>query len=206
MGMTMTQKILAAHAGLDERRGGTADRGEARPRARATTSPTPVAVNEFEKAGVDRVFDREKIALVLDHFTPNKDIKAAEQCVKCARVREALWHHPLLRRRNMGIEHALLPEQGLVGPGDCVDRRGQPHLHLRRARRVLHRRRLHRHGRRHDDRQVLVQGARGDSGRAEGQASRVRQRQGRHPAPHRHDRRGRRALQVAWSSPARASP
>ena len=81
---------------------------------------SPVAINELEKAGVDKIFDRERIALVMDHFTPNKDIKAAEQVKK---VRTFAHKYDVLNYFDvgqMGIEHALLPEQGLVGPGDCV--------------------------------------------------------------------------------------
>ncbi|MBQ1555699.1 MAG: 3-isopropylmalate dehydratase large subunit [Clostridia bacterium] len=77
-------------------------------------------MNELEKAGVDKIFDRERIALVMDHFTPNKDIKAAQQVAKVrafAKQYDVLNYFDVGR---MGIEHALLPEQGLVGPGDCV--------------------------------------------------------------------------------------
>ena len=82
MGMTMTQKILAAHAGLDRVVAGQLIRANL-DMVLGNDITTPVAVNEFEKAGFDGIFDREKISLVMDHFTPNKDIKAAEQCMKC---------------------------------------------------------------------------------------------------------------------------
>ena len=82
MGMTMTQKILAAHAGLDSVVAGQLIMAEL-DMVLGNDITTPVAVNEFEKAGFDGVFDREKISLVMDHFTPNKDIKAAEQCMQC---------------------------------------------------------------------------------------------------------------------------
>lgn len=119
MGMTMTQKILAAHAGLE-----TVDPGQLI-KARldlvlGNDVTTPVAVNEFKKIGVDKVFDKNKIAIVPDHFTPNKDIKSAEQC-KCirefAREKEIVNYFEI---GQMGIEHALLPEKGLVVPGDVV--------------------------------------------------------------------------------------
>jgi 3-isopropylmalate/(R)-2-methylmalate dehydratase large subunit len=80
----------------------------------------PVAIKEFEKAGLDNVFDRSRVALVMDHFTPNKDIKAAEQC-KC--VRQFAYSKDIenfFDVGEMGVEHALLPEKGLVGPGDCI--------------------------------------------------------------------------------------
>lgn len=119
MGMTMTQKILAAHAGLEEVRPGQLI--EARlDNVLANDITASVAIREFEKAGADKVFDNSGITLVLDHFTPNKDIKAAEQC---RLVREFANRYDILHFYDvgtMGIEHALLPEQGLVGPGDCM--------------------------------------------------------------------------------------
>ena len=118
MGMTMTQKILAAHAGLDAVTAGqliVADLDM----ALANDITAPVAVREMEKAG-GHVKYKDRVALVMDHFTPNKDIKAACQ-VKCTREfakREGVENFFAVGR--MGIEHALLPEQGLVGAGDCV--------------------------------------------------------------------------------------
>lgn len=119
MGMTMTQKILAAHAGLDSVVAGQLIEAKL-DLVLGNDITSPVAINELEKAGVDKIFDREKIALVMDHFTPNKDIKAAEQVKK---VRTFAHKYDVLNYFDvgqMGIEHALLPEQGLVGPGDCV--------------------------------------------------------------------------------------
>ena len=119
MGMTMTQKILAAHAGLERVEPGQLIEAKL-DFCLGNDITAPVAINELTRCGADRVFDRERIALVMDHFTPNKDIKAAEQ-VKQARAfaaRYELTHFYDVGR--MGIEHALLPEQGLVGPGDCV--------------------------------------------------------------------------------------
>ncbi len=118
MGMTMTQKILAAHAGLDDVCAGQLIEAEL-DLALANDITAPVAIREVEKAG-GHVKDRQKVALVMDHFTPNKDIKAACQ-VKCTRafaLREGVEH--FFDVGTMGIEHALLPEQGLVGAGDCV--------------------------------------------------------------------------------------
>ncbi|MDP2891808.1 MAG: 3-isopropylmalate dehydratase large subunit [Bacillota bacterium] len=119
MGMTMSQKILAAHAGL-----GSVEAGqliEARVDLVLGNDITaPVAIKEFEKAGLKSVFDKRRIALVMDHFTPNKDIKAAEQC---RNVREFAKKHGIIHFYDvgeMGIEHVLLPEQGLVAPGELV--------------------------------------------------------------------------------------
>jgi len=119
MGMTMTQKILAAHAGLPKVEVGQLIEAKL-DMVLGNDITSPVAMNEFEKCGASSVFDKEKIALVLDHFTPNKDIKAAEQC---RQVREFAHKYEITNFFDvgqMGIEHALLPEKGLVGPGDCV--------------------------------------------------------------------------------------
>ena len=119
MGMTMTQKILAAHAGLDSVVAGQLIEAKL-DLCLGNDITAPVAINEFERAGATSVFDRTRIALVMDHFTPNKDIKAAQQ-VK--RTREFAGKYDIVNFFDvgrMGIEHALLPEQGLVGPGDCI--------------------------------------------------------------------------------------
>ena len=119
MGMTMTQKILAAHAGLDSVVAGQLIRADL-DMVLGNDITTPVAVNEFEKAGFDGIFNREKISLVMDHFTPNKDIKAAEQCMKCRTFAKRFDVENFFDVGRMGIEHALLPEQGLVKAGDCI--------------------------------------------------------------------------------------
>lgn len=119
MGMTMTQKILAAHAGLDSVVAGQLIRAKL-DMVLGNDITTPVAVNEFEKAGFDSIFDREKISLVMDHFTPNKDIKAAEQCMKCRIFARKFDVENFYDVGRMGIEHALLPEQGIVKAGDCI--------------------------------------------------------------------------------------
>ncbi|MBQ9938632.1 MAG: 3-isopropylmalate dehydratase large subunit, partial [Oscillospiraceae bacterium] len=119
MGMTMTQKILAAHAGLDSVSAGQLINARL-DIVLGNDITTPVAVNEFKKAGFDKVFDKDKIAIVLDHFVPNKDIKAAEQSKTC---REFACSHCVSHFYDvgkMGIEHALLPEQGVVTAGDCI--------------------------------------------------------------------------------------
>ena len=119
MGMTMTQKILAAHAGLESVTAGQLISAKL-DLVLGNDITTPVAVNEFKKAGFDQVFDKDKIAIVLDHFVPNKDIKAAEQSKQC---REFACSHCVSHFYDvgkMGIEHALLPEQGVVCAGDCI--------------------------------------------------------------------------------------
>ena len=119
MGMTLTQKILAAHAGLDHVNPGQLIRAKL-DIVLGNDITTPVAINEFTKNGFDSVFDKDKIAIVLDHFVPNKDIKAAQQSKQC---REFACRHCVSHFYDvgkMGIEHALLPEQGVVTAGDCV--------------------------------------------------------------------------------------
>ncbi len=119
MGMTLSQKILAKHAGLYEVKAGQLINAQL-DLVLANDITGPVAIKEFKKAGIKKVADRQKIALVMDHFAPNKDIKSAQQCKIC---REFSKEHNLTNFFDvgkMGIEHALLPEQGLVGAGDLV--------------------------------------------------------------------------------------
>ena len=119
MGMTMTQKILAAHAGLPEVHAG--DLIEAKlDIVLGNDVTTPVAIGVFEKAGFTEVFDNEKIVIVLDHYTPCKDIKSAELCVTAREFAKKHNIKHLYDVGTVGIEHALLPEQGIVGPGDCI--------------------------------------------------------------------------------------
>ena len=119
MGMTMTQKILAAHAGHNEVRAGQLV--ECRiDLALGNDITAPLAINEFERMGAANVFDRDRIALVPDHFVPNKDIASATQA---RQMREFARKHGITHYfevGRMGIEHALLPEQGLVAPGDLI--------------------------------------------------------------------------------------
>ena len=119
MGMTMTQKILAAHAGLSEVKAGQLIMADL-DLVLGNDVTTPVAINEFNKAGFNDVFSKDKITMVMDHFTPNKDIKAAQQCKQC---REFACQYGITHYYDVGdvgIEHALLPEKGLVVPGDAV--------------------------------------------------------------------------------------
>ena len=119
MGMTMTQKILAAHAGLDHVVAGQLISAKL-DIVLGNDITTPVAVNEFKKAGFEGVFDKDRIAIVLDHFVPNKDIKAAEQSKQCREFACAHCVSHFYDVGKMGIEHALLPEQGVVTAGDCI--------------------------------------------------------------------------------------
>ena len=119
MGMTMTQKILAAHAGLKEVKVGQFIEAELDV-VLGNDVTAPVAINEFKKMGASTVFDKNKVVIVPDHFTPNKDIKAAEQCKM---VREFAVDKDIknyFEVGQMGIEHCLLPEQGLVVAGDVI--------------------------------------------------------------------------------------
>ena len=119
MGMTMTQKILAAHAGLDHVEAGQLINAKL-DMVLGNDITSPVAINEFEKAGFTSVFDKEKISLVMDHFVPNKDIKAAEQSKQCREFAHKMGITNFYDTGRMGVEHALLPEKGLVGPGECI--------------------------------------------------------------------------------------
>jgi len=117
--MTITEKILAAHAGLKEVSPGELINAKV-DIALGNDITAPIAISEFRKAGAKKVFDREKVVLVPDHFTPNKDIKAAAQCkiVREFAVEQRLTHY--FEGGDIGIEHALLPEKGIVAPGDLV--------------------------------------------------------------------------------------
>ena len=119
MGMTMTQKILADHAGLASVTAGQLINAKL-DMVLGNDVTSPVAINVMEKYGKDKIFDKTRISLVMDHFTPNKDIQSAQNCKQ---VREFASRHGILHYYDvgkMGIEHALLPEQGIVTCGDCV--------------------------------------------------------------------------------------
>lgn len=119
MGMTMTQKILAAHAGLDSVKAGQLIEANL-DLVLGNDITSPVAIKEFARFNCDKVFDRDKIALVPDHFTPNKDIKAAEQCKLIREFANKMNITNYFEIGEVGIEHALLPEKGLVVAGDAV--------------------------------------------------------------------------------------
>ena len=119
MAMTMSQKILAYHAGLDSVEAGQLIMAEL-DLVLANDITGPVAIKEFKKSGVKKVTGSDKIALVMDHFAPNKDIKSAQQCKTCREFALEQNIENFFDVGRMGIEHALLPEQGLVGAGDLV--------------------------------------------------------------------------------------
>lgn len=119
MSMTITEKILAAHCGRDKVEPGEFIQARV-DIALGNDVTAPIAIREFKKLGVKKVFDRERVVLVPDHYAPNKDIKSAEQCKilrEFAREQELTNYFEVGR---MGVEHALLPEQGIVGPGDLI--------------------------------------------------------------------------------------
>ena len=119
MGMTITEKILSRHAGLDRVRPGMLINAKV-DIALGNDITAPIAIDEFRKAGGKKVFDKKKVVLVPDHFAPNKDIDSAEQCklMRDFAHEQALTHYYEIGEA--GVEHALLPEQGIVGPGDLV--------------------------------------------------------------------------------------
>ena len=119
MGMTMTQKILAAHAGLSEVSAGQLIEADL-DLVLGNDITSPVAIHEMDKMKVEGVFNKDKIALVPDHFVPNKDIKSAQQAKK---IREFAKEYDIKNYFEigcMGIEHALIPEKGLVLPGNLI--------------------------------------------------------------------------------------
>lgn len=119
MGMTMTQKILAAHAGLDKVEAGQLIKCKL-DMVLGNDVTTPVAINEFEKAGFTSVFDNTKISMVMDHFTPNTDIKSATNSLQCRTFAGKYNIKNYYDVGEMGIEHALLPEKGIVASGECI--------------------------------------------------------------------------------------
>ncbi len=118
-GMTMTQKILAAHCGLERVEAGQLILADL-DLVLGNDVTSPVAINEFRRLDRKAVFDQDKIALVMDHFTPNKDIKAAEQCKKVREFADEMGITHFYDVGDMGIEHVLLPEKGLVTAGDLI--------------------------------------------------------------------------------------
>ena len=119
MGMTMSQKILAAHAGLDSVRVGQLIEADL-DLVLGNDITSPVAINEMAKINSKEVFNKEKIALVMDHFVPNKDIKSAQNCKSCREFAAAKGISNYFDVGKMGVEHALLPEQGLTVAGDLI--------------------------------------------------------------------------------------
>ena len=119
MGMTMTKKILAAHCGEEAVTAGQLINAKL-DIVLGNDITTPVAINEFEKAGFDSVFDRTRVNIVLDHFVPNKDIKSATQSKQCRQFADKYDILNFYDVGQMGVEHALLPEKGIVTAGDCI--------------------------------------------------------------------------------------
>ena len=119
MAMTMTQKILAAHAGLESVTAGQLIKAKL-DLVLANDITGPVAINEFENAGFTKVSGDTRITLVMDHFTPNKDIKSAEGCKQCRSFAKRHDIENFYDVGEMGIEHALLPEKGLIAPGEAA--------------------------------------------------------------------------------------
>jgi 3-isopropylmalate/(R)-2-methylmalate dehydratase large subunit len=119
MGMTMTQKILAAHAGLESVKAGQLIEAKL-DLVLGNDVTTPVAVKAFQNIGVDKVFDKDKVAIVPDHFTPNKDIKSAEHCKIIREFAHEKEITNYFEVGQMGIEHCLIPESGLAVPGDVI--------------------------------------------------------------------------------------
>ena len=121
MGMTMTQKILADHAGLPEVHAG--DLIEARlDKVLGNDVTTPPAIKVFDQMGARKVFHKDKVIMVPDHFTPNKDIKSAElsQCMRCFARKQEISNYFELGQKEMGIEHVIIPDNGLILPGDTI--------------------------------------------------------------------------------------
>ena len=119
MGMTISEKILADHAGLDKVKPGQLIEAKL-DMTLANDITAPIGIKEFEKIGVNKVWNTERISLVPDHFTPNKDIKSAEQVKMVREFAKKMNISNYFEVGEMGIEHALLPEQGLVLPGDLI--------------------------------------------------------------------------------------
>jgi 3-isopropylmalate/(R)-2-methylmalate dehydratase large subunit len=119
LGNTITEKILMAHTGLKKISAGQLINARV-DIALGNDVTAPIAINEFQKAGGKKIFDKNKVALVLDHFTPNKDINSAQQCkaVREFALKQKITH--FYEGGQVGVEHALLPEQGIVLPGDLV--------------------------------------------------------------------------------------
>ncbi|MDR0273113.1 MAG: 3-isopropylmalate dehydratase large subunit, partial [Clostridiales bacterium] len=119
MGMTMTQKILAAHAGLASVTAGQLIEAKL-DLVLGNDITAPVAIKEFAKIGAAEVFDKSKIALVPDHFAPNKDILSVEHCKQIREFAHKFEIENYFEIGEMGIEHCLIPEKGLAKPGDAI--------------------------------------------------------------------------------------
>ena len=119
MGMTMTQKILARHAGLEQVEAGQLVEGKL-DLVLGNDITAPVAITEFDKAGLTQIFDKDKIAIVLDHSAPCKDIKSAQLCAQAREFAKRFDITHFYDVGQMGVEHALIPEKGLAAPGEAI--------------------------------------------------------------------------------------
>ena len=119
MGMTMTQKILARHAGLEQVEAGQLVEGKL-DLVLGNDITSPVAITEFDKAGLTQIFDKDKIAIVLDHSAPCKDIKSAQLCAQAREFAKRFDITHFYDVGQMGVEHALIPEKGLAAPGEAI--------------------------------------------------------------------------------------
>jgi hypothetical protein len=157
MGMTITEKIIADHAGKKEVKPGDLATVKI-DLAMANDVTAPLAIKILEKYHIDKVFDPERIALVLSHFVPAKDIKSAEQAKM---VRDFAKRHNIrwFFQEGEGIEHTILPEEGIVVPGRPGGGCGLSYMHLRCPWSLLHWYGLHRHSLRYGDRRNLVEGS-----------------------------------------------
>lgn len=177
MGMTMTQKILAKHAGLASVTAGQLVEGRL-DLVLGNDITTPVAITEFDKAGLTQVFDRDKIAIVLDHYTPCKDIKAAQLCAQARSFAQRFGITHFYDVGQMGVEHALIPEKGLAAPGEVITG-ADSHTCTYGALGAFSTGGLHRYGRRHGHRSCLVQGSLRHQSDPYGKAGKVCQRKRR---------------------------
>ncbi len=160
MGMTMTQKILAKKAGLKSVEAGQYVEIELDV-VLGNDITTPVAIDELNKHGLTSVYDQKKIVIVPDHFTPNKDIKTAQQCQMVRAFVKDQKIENYFEVGQMGIEHCLLPEQGLVVPGDAVIGADSHTCTYGALGAFFNRGRINGYGGRHGFRQNLVSRARG---------------------------------------------
>ncbi len=121
MGMTMTQKLLADHAGQDTVRAGDLIEADL-DYCMGNDVTTPPAISVFKKLGVSEVFDRDRVLMIQDHFTPNKDIRSAElnKTMRCFARENSIRHYYELGRKEMGIEHVIIPDNGIILPGDLI--------------------------------------------------------------------------------------
>ena len=158
MAMTLAQKILQMHTDEEIREPGQIVECSLSG-VLANDITGPLAIKSFRAMGAKKVFDKDRVFLVMDHYTPQKDIASANQVIVSRRFAGEMGITHYYEGGCAGVEHALLPEKGLVQARRSRHRGGQPYLHLRRHRRVFHGPRLHGHRLRHGARQAVVQGA-----------------------------------------------